>query len=200
MLISNGTMCISFAVNPIGRTPVVPDQSRAIDPSRSTARKLPATSTMAPTYPNASLSPSVLTSFKKWSLNTLKYTKQYVSERLGQTPRTVDPETEARVEALRETQRQYLHILRLARTLHLHFQRLVQTQRVLGDAFGQLAAKNVELTEQFAYNAETQKLLARNGEVLLGRSFIHSISKSFVCSFFYLLINLTKSLINSLVH
>src|SRR6218665_1026693 len=131
MLISNGTMCISFAVNPIGRTPVVPDQSHVIDPSRSTARKLPATSTMAPTYPNASLSPSVLTSFKKWSLNTLKYTKQYVSERLGQTPRTVDPETEARVEALRETQRQYLHILRLARTLHLHFHPLAQTQRVL---------------------------------------------------------------------
>lgn len=156
--------------------------ANASDSTRGNVRRMPATSTMPPTYPSPSSVPTILNSFKKWSLDTFKYTKQYVTERFGNTPRTVDPETEARVEALRETQRQYLNILRLSRTLHLHFQRMVQTQRVLGDAFGDLSQKNTELSEQFAYNSETQKLLSRNGEVLLGVLNVFMTSLATLCN------------------
>jgi len=42
------------------------------------------------------------------------------------------------------------------------------TQRALGDAFSDLSQKNPELREEFAYNSETQKILFRNGETLIG--------------------------------
>nr|XP_039334969.1 arfaptin-1 isoform X3 [Saimiri boliviensis boliviensis] len=45
---------------------------------------------------------------------------------------------------------------------------MVHTQRQLGDAFADLSLKSLELHEEFGYNADTQKLLAKNGETLLG--------------------------------
>ncbi len=49
-------------------------------------------------------------------------------EKLGKTSRTVDVELEGQIEALRETQRKYANILRLARALTSHFYHVVQTQ------------------------------------------------------------------------
>ncbi|XP_054254713.1 arfaptin-2 isoform X1 [Indicator indicator] len=115
---------------------------------------------------------------KKWGINTYKCTKQLLSERFGRGSRTVDLELEAQIELLRETKRRYEGILQLARGMTAHLYSLVQTQHALGDAFADLSQKSPELQEEFGYNAETQKLLCRNGETLLGavNFFVSSIN------------------------
>ncbi|KAM5181983.1 arfaptin-2 isoform 2-T2 [Mantella aurantiaca] len=115
---------------------------------------------------------------KKWGINTYKCTKQLISERFGRGSRTVDLELETQIELLRDTKRKYEGVLLLARALTSHFYSLVQTQRALGDAFSDLSQKSPELQEEFGYNAETQKLLCKNGETLLGaiNFFVSSIN------------------------
>lgn len=106
---------------------------------------------------------------RAWSVNTYKCTRQLLSERFGKGSRTVDLELEAQIEQLRDTQRKYANILRLARALTNHFFYVVQTQRALGDAFADLSQKSNQLQEEFTYNAETQRTLCKNGEILLGK-------------------------------
>ncbi|XP_016381446.1 arfaptin-2b isoform X4 [Sinocyclocheilus rhinocerous] len=115
---------------------------------------------------------------KKWGLNTYKCTKQMISERFGRGSRTVDLELEAQIEVLRETKRKYENVLHLARALTNHFYSMVQTQQALGDTFADLSQKSPELRDEFGYNAETQKLLCKNGETLLGaiNYFVSSIN------------------------
>ncbi|XP_067254012.1 arfaptin-2b isoform X1 [Chanodichthys erythropterus] len=115
---------------------------------------------------------------KKWGLNTYKCTKQMISERFGRGSRTVDLELEAQIEVLRETKRKYENVLHLARALTNHFYSMVQTQHALGDTFADLSQKSPELRDEFGYNAETQKLLCKNGETLLGaiNFFVSSIN------------------------
>ncbi|XP_049324911.1 arfaptin-2b isoform X1 [Astyanax mexicanus] len=115
---------------------------------------------------------------KKWSMNTYKCTKQMISERFGRGSRTVDLELEAQIEVLRDTKRKYENVLRLARALTNHFYSMVQTQHALGDTFADLSQKSPELRDEFGYNAETQKLLCKNGETLLGaiNFFVSSIN------------------------
>ncbi|XP_027013057.2 arfaptin-2a isoform X6 [Tachysurus fulvidraco] len=117
-------------------------------------------------------------SVKKWSINTYKCTKQMFSERFGRGSRTVDLELEAQIDVLRETKQKYEHILRLAQALTTHFYNVVQTQQALGDTFADLSQKSPELQDEFGYNAETQKLLCKNGETLLGavNFFVSSIN------------------------
>ncbi|XP_026059592.1 arfaptin-1 isoform X4 [Carassius auratus] len=105
---------------------------------------------------------------RKWSISTYKCTKQILSEKLGRGSRTVDLELEAQIEILRENKRKYEHVIKLAQTLCTQLAQMMQTQRQLGDAFADLGLKTPELHEEFGYNAETQKLLAKNGETLLG--------------------------------
>ncbi|XP_071951845.1 arfaptin-2-like isoform X2 [Antedon mediterranea] len=107
-------------------------------------------------------------SFKTWSISTYKCTRQMLSEKLGKGSRTVDLQLEAQIEVLRDTQRKYANILKLSRALTHHFYQVVQTQRSLGDAFGELGQKSPELQEEFNYNCETQRSLCSNGETLLG--------------------------------
>ncbi|XP_077197147.1 arfaptin-2 isoform X6 [Paroedura picta] len=115
---------------------------------------------------------------KKWGINTYKCTKQLLSERFGRGSRTVDLELETQIELLRDTKRKYECVLGLARALTSHFYSLVQTQHALADAFSDLSQKSPELQEEFGYNAETQKLLCKNGETLLGavNFFVSSIN------------------------
>ncbi|XP_037402786.1 arfaptin-2a isoform X2 [Pygocentrus nattereri] len=117
-------------------------------------------------------------SVKKWSINTYKCTKQMFSERFGRGTRTVDLELEAQIDVLRETKQKYEHILRLAQALSGHFYNMVQTQQALGDTFADLSQKSPELQDEFGYNAETQRLLCKNGETLLGaiNFFVSSIN------------------------
>ncbi|XP_032630526.1 arfaptin-1 isoform X1 [Chelonoidis abingdonii] len=105
---------------------------------------------------------------RKWSLNTYKCTRQIISEKLGRGSRTVDLELEAQIDILRDNKKKYENILRLAQTLSTQLYQMVNTQRQLGDAFADLSLKSLELHEEFGYNADTQKLLAKNGETLLG--------------------------------
>ncbi|KAB0369913.1 hypothetical protein FD755_017875 [Muntiacus reevesi] len=115
---------------------------------------------------------------KKWGINTYKCTKQLLSERFGRGSRTVDLELELQIELLREMKRKYERVLQLGRALTAHLYSLLQTQHALGDAFADLSQKSPELQEEFGYNAETQKLLCKNGETLLGavNFFVSSIN------------------------
>ncbi|XP_034063055.1 arfaptin-2-like isoform X1 [Gymnodraco acuticeps] len=108
-----------------------------------------------------------LDSVKKWGINTYKCTKQMFSERFGRGSRTVDLELEAQIDVLRDTKSKYETILKLTTALTTHFQSMVETQQALGDTFADLSQKSPELQDEFGYNAETQKLLCRNGESLL---------------------------------
>lgn len=112
-----------------------------------------------------------LETIKHWSFNTFKCTKQLISEKFGKGSKTVDLELETQIETLKDMQRKYANILRLARTLTNHFSQVVQTQRALGEAFAEQSQRNPELQEEFSYNCETQRNLVKNGEVLLGKEY-----------------------------
>ena len=49
-----------------------------------------------------------------------------ISEKLGRGSRTVDLELEAQIDQLRDTQRKYANILRLARAMTHHFYNVLQ--------------------------------------------------------------------------
>ncbi|XP_076001474.1 arfaptin-1 isoform X3 [Genypterus blacodes] len=105
---------------------------------------------------------------RKWSINTYKCTRQILSEKLGRGSRTVDLELEAQIEVLRDNKRKYQNVIKLAQTLANQLSQIMLTQKQLGDAFADLSLKSPELHEEFGYNADTQKLLSKNGENLLG--------------------------------
>nr|XP_015200181.1 PREDICTED: arfaptin-1 isoform X3 [Lepisosteus oculatus] len=115
---------------------------------------------------------------RKWSINTYKCTRQILSEKLGRGSKTVDLELEAQIEILRDNKRKYEQVIKLAQTLATQLFQIVQTQRQLGDAFADLSLKSPELHEEFGFNADTQKLLSKNGETLLGaiNFFISSVN------------------------
>ncbi|KAM4585197.1 arfaptin-1 isoform 1-T2 [Odontesthes bonariensis] len=115
---------------------------------------------------------------RKWSINTYKCTRQILSEKLGRGSKTVDLELEAQIELLRDNKRKYQNVIKLAQTLANQLSQIMQTQRQLGDAFADLSLKSPELHEEFGYNADTQKLLSKNGETLLAaiNSFISSVN------------------------
>ena len=69
-----------------------------------------------------------LENIKNWTISTYKCSRQSLYEKLGKTSKTVDPELEDQIETLRDTQRKYFNILRLARALSSHFYNMVQTQ------------------------------------------------------------------------
>ncbi|XP_046363103.1 arfaptin-2-like isoform X1 [Haliotis cracherodii] len=123
-----------------------------------------------------------LESLREWSINTFKCTKQMLSERFGKSSKTVDLELEAQIEILRDTQRKYASVLRLARALTNHFFYVVQTQRALGESFSDLAQKAPELHEEFTYNCETQRSLVKNGETLLGALNFFTSSVNTLCN------------------
>ncbi|KAF7223510.1 arfaptin-1 isoform X2 [Nothobranchius furzeri] len=115
---------------------------------------------------------------RKWSINTYKCTRQILSEKLGRGSRTVDLELEAQIDLLRDNKRKYQNVIKLAQMLATQLSLIMQTQRQLGDAFADLSLKSPELHEEFGYNAETQKLLSKNGDTLLAaiNFFISSVN------------------------
>lgn len=105
--------------------------------------------------------------FKEWSTHQLKITKQLVQERFGSGIRTVDTDLEKRIESLRDTQRKYAQLISLANQFQTTFVPLLETQKSLAEHFAFMSVKAPELSTQFHYNAETQKVISRNGETLL---------------------------------
>uniref|UniRef100_S4RRS6 ARF interacting protein 2 n=1 Tax=Petromyzon marinus TaxID=7757 RepID=S4RRS6_PETMA len=157
-----------------GATVVIPSQSAASRLANQMAeagapglRTSPSSSSMSMEEPAKGVALEKLDIVRKWSVNTYKCTPTSASERFGRGSRIVDLQLEAQIEVLRDTKRKYESVLRLARELTRHFYQ-VQTQRSLGDAFADLGQKSPELQEEFGYNAETQRLLCKNGETLLG--------------------------------
>lgn len=103
-------------------------------------------------------------------------------EKLGKSSRTIDSELEAQIEQLRDTQRKYLQILRLTRALSSHFHHVVQTNRMLSEAFSDLAQKSPELQQEFLYNSDTQRSLTKNGELLLNALNFFTSSINTLCN------------------
>lgn len=143
------------------------------------------TTPMSPSSPQNGLDASLfrtgaskIDTIKNWSISTYKCTRQIMLEKLGKSQRTVDSELEAQIEQLRDTQRKYLSILRLARAFSSHFHHVVITQHALADAFADLAQKNPELQKEFNCNSESQRSLTKNGELLLNalNFFISSVN------------------------
>lgn len=104
---------------------------------------------------------------KEWSTHQLKITKQMVQERFGSGVRTVDTNLEKRIESLRDTQKKYAQLISLANQFQTTFVPLLETQKSLAEHFAFMSVRAPELTSQFHYNAETQKVISRNGETLL---------------------------------
>ena len=112
---------------------------------------------------------NTLETIKQWSKSAYKCTKQIVSEKLGKTQRTIDPELEATIEHLRDLKKKYENILGLSSSLSTYFSNVVSTQRALGDSFSELAQKSPELIEEFNANAQTQRNLARHADTLISK-------------------------------
>lgn len=125
---------------------------------------------------------SALSVLRNWSVSTYKYTKQVMLEKIGKCTRTFDTELENQIDQLKETQKKYLSILKLSRVFSTHFYHCVQTQHALSDAFSDLAQKSPELQEEFLRNAETQRSLTKNGELLLNALNFFSSSVSTLCN------------------
>ncbi|CAF1579545.1 unnamed protein product, partial [Didymodactylos carnosus] len=117
--------------------------------------------------PDATKLLSRIDSVKRWGLSTYKCTKQSMLEKFGKSTRTVDSELETQIEQLKETKRRYENMLILARAWQNHFAQLMHTQRALGDTFSELQQRSIDLCDEFSYNAETQRLIAKNGDSLL---------------------------------
>ncbi len=90
-----------------------------------------------------------------------------VSEKLGKGTRTVDPQLETRIEALKETQRKYSQLISLTKQFHMRFTHTLETQKSLAEQFAFLSIRSPELHTEFQYNSESQKRVARNGDTLL---------------------------------
>lgn len=104
---------------------------------------------------------------KEWGTHQLKITKQIVQERFGSGLRTVDTDLEKRIEALRDTQKKYSQLMYLAQQFHTTFLTVIETQKSMAEHFAFMSIRAPELTTQFHYNSETQKIISRNGETLL---------------------------------
>lgn len=105
--------------------------------------------------------------FKEWSTHQIKVTKQLVSERFGRGLRTVDSQLESRIESLKETQRKYAQLMSLMQQFTTTFGHVLDTQKSLAEHFAFMSVRAPELHTEFHYNAETQKVVARNGDTLL---------------------------------
>ncbi|XP_016363299.1 arfaptin-2a isoform X3 [Sinocyclocheilus anshuiensis] len=192
-IVSGGYGGAAEGIIPTSSIKDIRSKSRGITPSHSAASRIANQPGHypAPSMHHSNSNPSMMSeeatrgvavekfdSMKKWSINTYKCTKQMFSERFGRGSKTMDLELEAQIDVLRETKMKYECILRLARELTSHFYNMVQTQQALGDTFADLSQKSPELQDEFGYNAETQRLLCKNGETLLGaiNFFVSSIN------------------------
>ena len=89
----------------------------------------------------------------------------------GTGTKTVDTDLEEQILMLKETQIKYTELLKLAKQMMQHFQRMTNSQRNLAAAFADLEMKSPESAElQYGLNnsVETQRSLIMNGEILLG--------------------------------
>ncbi|KAM5195939.1 LOW QUALITY PROTEIN: arfaptin-1-like [Hipposideros larvatus] len=115
---------------------------------------------------------------RKWSLNKYKCTRQLMSEKLGHSSRTVNLELDYQIDVLKDNKKKYEHILRLAQMFSSHLSHMVHIQKELGNAFADLSLKSLDLHKDFGQNVDTQRLMAKNGEILCVaiNSFIENVN------------------------
>ena len=110
---------------------------------------------------------STTSNIKEWSFFQYKVTKQVLSERFGKSLRTVDASLESRLEAIKDTQRKYQHLMSLSGQLQVHMEKVVETQKALAEHFAFLSVRCPELDAEFEFNSDTHKKIARNGDTLV---------------------------------
>jgi len=101
-------------------------------------------------------------------MKTLRRTRQSFAEKFGHGSKTVDLQLDARIERLRDIQQRYTVVLQLINSFAAHFNSVISCHQALGAEFSNLAQKMPELRDEFENNAETQVVLHKNGETLLG--------------------------------
>ena len=107
---------------------------------------------------------------KEWSISAAYKYVQYFSERFGTGTKTVDTDLQEQILMLKETQIKYTELLKLAKQMMQHFQRMTDSQRDLAAAFADLEMKSpesAELQDGLNNSVETQRSLIMNGEILL---------------------------------
>ena len=107
-----------------------------------------------------------LFSVKKWSIATFKSTKQAVNEKLGRASRTVDVDLENKIEALKGSQKDYVDLLSQTVSMQESFTALLLSQKSMALLMYSLAGRHPELTDDFQRNADVQKAIFENGQVL----------------------------------
>eukprot|EP00116_Pleurobrachia_bachei_P006189 sb/3466451/ len=124
------------------------------------------------------LEPPKLEQIKKWTITNYKYTKQLVGEKLGNTTKTVDKDTDERISDLKIQKLQFAAMLRESRALHTRFEALLTSHQLLRTQFNTMVAHAPELGEQLQANSTTHLILERNGKGLLGaiKSFVDSLN------------------------
>ncbi|CAH8832427.1 unnamed protein product [Trichobilharzia szidati] len=104
---------------------------------------------------------------KHWSVNTLKCTKQMIEEKLGTASVTFDQELEDRISSFRNMHQQYKILHNLAQKLTNSFRETLNHQRAFSNHMATLIVQQPELSNEFTYNTETQRIVISNGEKLL---------------------------------
>lgn len=66
-------------------------------------------------------------------------------------------------------QKQYKALLDLVKQFSTGFSKTMQAQRLVAGQLAHLGQQQLELTSEFAYNAETQRIAVLRGEKLLGK-------------------------------
>ena len=98
--------------------------SSTIPPQASATVESPVEGTELQSRPRAKSGAS----FREWSSHQIKVSKQLLSERFGHGLRTVDTQLEARIEALKETQKKYSHLIFLSVQFGNHLSQVLETQ------------------------------------------------------------------------
>lgn len=117
---------------------------------------------------------SRLEHLKHWSVTTFKCTKQMIEEKLGTANITVDEELEDRISVFRNMHQQYRILHNLAEKLANSFRETIRHQRAFTNHMAALTVQQPELSSEFTYNTETQRIVISNGEKLLA-SFDHFV-------------------------
>ncbi|KAK4472649.1 hypothetical protein MN116_003882 [Schistosoma mekongi] len=117
---------------------------------------------------------SRLEHLKHWSVTTFKCTKQMIEEKLGMANITVDEELEDRIGMFRNMHQQYKILHNIAEKLANSFRETICHQRAFTNHMAALTVQQPELSSEFTYNTETQRIVISNGEKLLA-SFDHFV-------------------------
>jgi hypothetical protein len=106
-------------------------------------------------------------SLRDWSVEHMKVTRQFFSERFGKGLKTVDPDLDVRLSSIRDTQKKYNQLISLMTQLQGQLMDIMNTQQNLAEHFAFMSIRCPELTTEFEYNSKAQKKMTDNGNALI---------------------------------